>query len=661
GQLVHRKLIKPSPDGISLIGERPADEHGFEFAASKDTWVRVVNFANAPDGCLHICDMYREVIEHPWSIPDEIKKHIDLNNGNNRGRIYRIVPEKGAERIGQKVTMGKMSTEELVKTLGHPNGWHRDTAQRLLFERQDKAAVPLLTALFRNADSLATKQVAEATSLPALARLHALGVLKGMGELTWNVVNAAISDTDVNVQIAGLQMSESNVTKTSEPAKPGTQGWKNVERSSDPRVLYQFVLSLGAAPRCLDMIHSLDMQLAGSDKILDAYLASAPDAALPILNSRMNKKKATFINFTLSQRAKIFEAAAAYVAATSKKAPPNVQSSGWTPDSLVEVISNWPEPETIAALARGFKRGGLTMEQADTGHHLTAVFTKAAAAIQDTKATEASRINAIELLGYSSSKESLDALIHSLGEKEPDAIHATAIRVLAQNSSPEVTKVLITGWTSFGPKAKEAALEALLAREDRALALLESSAVKPTEFSASQVQALLKHKSPKVAASAKTALASVIPPSREEVTAKFKPAIAAHGDAKKGQMQYMARCVACHRAGTMGLQVGPDLITVKTKGREALLTAILEPHKEVASQFIAYTVNTKDGQTLAGIITNDTASSMSLKMMGGIEKILQRSEIKGSSSTGQSLMPEGLETGMSVADMADLLSFIEGQ
>lgn len=183
--------------------------------------------------------------------------------------------------------------------------------------------------------------------------------------------------------------------------------------------------------------------------------------------------------------------------------------------------------------------------------------------------------------------------------------------------------------------------------------------VKPEAFSAAQVQALIKHKSPQVAAAAKVALASVIPPSREEVTAKFKPAIAAKGDATKGQAQYMARCIACHKAGSNGIQVGPDLITVKTKGREALLTAILEPHKEVASQFIAYTVNTKDGQTLAGIITNDTASSMTIRMMGGLEKTLQRSEIKGSSSTGQSLMPEGLETGMTVEDMADLLSYIE--
>jgi putative heme-binding domain-containing protein len=124
-------------------------------------------------------------------------------------------------------------------------------------------------------------------------------------------------------------------------------------------------------------------------------------------------------------------------------------------------------------------------------------------------------------------------------------------------------------------------------------------------------------------------------------------------------LQYMARCIACHRAGAMGIAVGPDLITVKTKGRDGILTAILEPSKEVAAQFIAYTVSTKDGQTFNGIIAKDDASSLTLRLMGGIEQTIQRSNIKGTSSTGSSLMPDGLETGMSVQDMADLISFVE--
>ncbi len=667
GQLVHRKIIKPSADGISLIGERPADEHGFEFAASKDTWVRVVNFANAPDGCLHICDMYREVIEHPWSIPDEIKKHIDLNSGNDRGRIYRIVPDKGAERIGQKVALGKMSTEELVQTLGHPNGWHRDTAQRLLFEREDKAAVPLLEMVLSGNNPL--------------AKLHALGVLRGLNALNTSIISKAISDKDTFVVEAALRLSEA--------LQPSAAGFDEVAkvikeqtRSGAMRVHFQIALTAGEflkdadlfdkqaskqvpsssrSPMISSVAEMVLHDLPTSDRVVDAFLCGNPDVSIALVTAiffdRAELDKAEPAE--LKSISKIIQAAGS----SAKTAHQAERDRGGKTNAslLVGLIASTPRPEFISALATGFKKAGINLADADTDHKLNIVFTKAAATAADTTATLSSRLESIQLLGLTSSKEATDALTLCLAQGQPDAVQAAAIRTLAQSSSPAVTKTLIAGWPGFGVTAKEAALDALLSREDRALVLLESGVVKPTEFSASQVQSLLMNKSEKVAVAAKTALASVIPPSREEVMAKFKPAIAAKGDATKGQMQYMARCVACHRAGNMGLQLGPDLITVKTKGREALLTAILEPHKEVASQFIAYTVVTKDGQTLVGIITNDTASSMTLRMMGGMEKTLQRSEIKGSSSTGQSLMPEGLETGMSVEDMANLLSFIEGQ
>jgi putative heme-binding domain-containing protein len=107
------------------------------------------------------------------------------------------------------------------------------------------------------------------------------------------------------------------------------------------------------------------------------------------------------------------------------------------------------------------------------------------------------------------------------------------------------------------------------------------------------------------------------------------------------------------------MELGPDLITVKTRGREALLAAIIDPHKEVAPQYIAYDVTTKDGQSYTGMIVRDEAASLTLKIMGGVELPLPRANVKGSSSAGKSLMPEGLESGMSVQDMADLLTFIE--
>lgn len=662
GQLVHRKLIKPSPDGISLIGERPADEHGFEFAASKDTWVRVVNFANAPDGCLHICDMYREVIEHPWSIPDEIKKHVDLNNGNDRGRIYRIVPEgwqraKGEERKGN---IAKATTAELVAMLGHPNGWHRDTAQRLLYERQDKAAVPLLEEVVTQGGN-------------ALAKLHALGVLDGMKALSEEHVASAMGDPDEPLQAAALKLSERFLGEGKMPGDALINQWKKLCTSStNSRVRYQIALSAAKVYEGMKAFDSEKLTPAeenlrdlgikirtaliqkneADEKVMDAFLASWPDAAILLFGPTL------FSNAPLPEPSalKVLQGTASALEAPARP----VKKGMLTSAMFISTVAENPLPERVKAIAKGFRLAGSSLEKADTEKKLTPVFTQAATTAQDPAAKESARLDAIELLSLTHSKEASAAMVACLGEKQPDAIQAAAIRTLAQNSSAaDTTQALLKNWPHYGARAKDATLTALLAREDRALALMQSQHITPQDLSASQVQALIKHKSPKVATLAARVLKDVIPPSRAEVLAKFQMTVQTKGDVARGMTQYLARCMACHRAGAQGIAVGPDLITVKTKGRDALLTAILDPHKEVASQFIAYTVNAKDGQTFSGIIANDTASSMTLKMMGGVEKTLQRSEIKGSNSTGQSLMPEGLETGMTLQDMADLLSYIE--
>ena len=118
-----------------------------------------MQFANAPDGTLYILDMYREVIEHPLSLPPVIKKHLDLTSGRDRGRIYRVVPAGFRQPALPK--LAQATAPVLVALLQHPNGWHRDAAARLLYEKQDQAAVPGLVKL------------ATTSELP-LARLHAL-------------------------------------------------------------------------------------------------------------------------------------------------------------------------------------------------------------------------------------------------------------------------------------------------------------------------------------------------------------------------------------------------------------------------------------------------------------------------------------------------------
>ena len=82
--------------------------------------------------------MYRETIEHPWSIPDDIKAQLDLASGNDRGRLYRLTPP--GFKSSPPPRLSKCTTAELVAQLESPHSWYRETAQRLLFERQDKSA-----------------------------------------------------------------------------------------------------------------------------------------------------------------------------------------------------------------------------------------------------------------------------------------------------------------------------------------------------------------------------------------------------------------------------------------------------------------------------------------------------------------------------------------
>lgn len=647
GQLIHRKVIRPTANGVDLEGERPQDERGFEFAASNDTWVRVVNFANAPDGHLYVCDMYREIIEHPWAVPDEIKKHLDLNSGNDRGRIWRIVKTDGAppqaETKGSKsyrtrTSLDKATTEDLVQTLAHSNGWHRDTAARLLYERQDKAAVPVLVQRLREFKE-------------PLATIHRLHALEGLQSLTPEAVILALDNPDEHVREHAILAAEKLLSAGSANDALWTR-LASLVNDPSPRVRFQLGLTLGEG------LHEGAVKALASLPTDNEWALQALFSARPELASALFKIKSEAVTSDANKGTdEVLAGLAGIIAAR------------YEPSEVAAVMQQLgqqtrPSANVIRALAAGLKKAGTSLEKVDQEQRLKPVFASALKTAADSAATEASRLSALELVALADAQEALPVLKGCLDAAQTEAVQNTALKGLVTLRGKEVTGSLLASLPALKPKVREAALVALVSNDERAAALLKSmespeSSVKPADLTASQVQALATHKNASLSAQAKKVLASVIPPSREEVVKKFAPAVTMKGDAVAGNTVFMSRCLACHVGNGVGIEVGPPLTTVKTRGRDGLLSAILEPHKEVASQYIAYTVNTKDGQTLSGIIAKDDASSMTLKMMGGAQITIQRSNIQGSSSTGQSLMPEGLEQGMSVDDMANLLSFIE--
>ena len=152
------------PEGVGFVARRA--DAGKEFVASTDNWFRPAQFANAPDGTLYIIDVYREVIEHPLSLPPEIKKYLDLTSGRDRGRIYRVVPD-GFQQQPLPQLAARRRRRSWWPQLESRNGWNRDTAARLLYERQDRAAIGPLEKLAAESKLPQARMHGDGTRWPA--------------------------------------------------------------------------------------------------------------------------------------------------------------------------------------------------------------------------------------------------------------------------------------------------------------------------------------------------------------------------------------------------------------------------------------------------------------------------------------------------------------
>jgi mono/diheme cytochrome c family protein/glucose/arabinose dehydrogenase len=192
GNLVSRVIIEDT--GRSLRG-RKAYERA-EFLASSNERFRPVYMSSAPDGTLYIVDMYHGIIQHKGYITEYLRDQIlsrKLEQQIHRGRLWRVVHE--TTQRGEQPSLQSASPAALVQTLSHPNGWWRDTAQRLLVERGNAAAVAPLTTM---AESDGDQR----------ARLHALWALDGIDRLQPSTVIKALGASSRDVRVSGLRLSE---------------------------------------------------------------------------------------------------------------------------------------------------------------------------------------------------------------------------------------------------------------------------------------------------------------------------------------------------------------------------------------------------------------------------------------------------------------------
>ena len=285
GNLVRRNVLTQDGATFRAHGALEGDR---EFLAVKDSWFSPVNFANAPDGHLYMLDFYREYIEEPLSIPMALqeKLQMDFYRGTDRGRIYRIAPENAQPSRSLKSGLGEASTEELAAALEHANGWHRRTAHRLLVEKQDQAAVPLLKTMAAESES-------------PQGRLHALWVLEGLGALEPALVRRALGDEHPRIRENAIKMAEAFFSSHLPELANVLMARQN---DDDPRVRFQFILTLGLLPSNHRALAPLIAEYAEDKWFRKALLSSVGRGGMRVLNRLLTRHAGFFHEPTEGKR-----------------------------------------------------------------------------------------------------------------------------------------------------------------------------------------------------------------------------------------------------------------------------------------------------------------------------------------------------------------------
>jgi putative membrane-bound dehydrogenase-like protein len=642
--LVHRKTL--TPDGVTFSAKR-ADQN-VEFLTSEDIWFRPVNFLNAPDGTLHVVDMYRETIEHPWSIPDDIKAKLDLESGRDRGRIYRLSPP--GFKVPKQPRLGKATTAELVQTLDSLNSWWRETAHRLIFERKDQAAVVPLKELLRKSKS-------------PLGRLHAMWSLLGLKGLSDDDVLIGLGDSSPGVRENAVRLAESRL-KASRPLLE-----KVAALASDPeiRVRFQVAFSLGEVqdPLAADGLLKIARRDSADQWVRVAVLSSLAESSDSVLLGLL--KDPSFASDAANGLP--FGRQLAVVVGRRDRA----EEVSRVVAGLV-AMPDGPQSRVIQTnallgLGEGLSRARKSLSSlasnADSpaAKLINAVQSDAAAAVKDGSLSTAARKNAVEMLSYGTYQQAKPALVSLFDAKQPTELQLAAVRSLASFPDAEVATTLLGQWKAYTPAVRSEIVEQLLSRPERNMPLVDAIAAGVVSSTLINPQArvrLWNNRNQEIQAKARKVFAGDMPSPRKDVIAQYQAALSLKGERLKGKAVFERECVACHRLDEKGNDIGPSLTTIRHRTPDDVMMHILDPNREVAQGFVQYVVSTDDGRSLTGIIAEETATSITLKRAENVTESILRKNIEEISNTGISLMPEGLEKKIQLQEMADLLMYLLG-
>ncbi len=654
--IVHEDAVTPVPEGV---GYEALKREESEFLAGEDLWFRPVHLRYGPDGAMYVLDFYNQAISHNdiRGVPHGPgNAAVRPDRDHQHGRIWRVQHQDA--QTFDVPPLATAAPADLVAQLEHPNGWVRGTAQRLLIEKGDRAAVEILTTLLGP------------TRLPH-ARVHALWCLHHLASLTDNILLAAITNAHPAVQKNALKIFiEAPTPATAALEKAIIKQFKD----TGDRVRLHALLALGQAPfskAANEAVWKLfpDLKdvwsrsavlnvarLAPMDFIKGAFASDKADSyreLLPPLIEEIGYKRQA------DEAATVIQAAVKAVAGADKLKVAVLESlnkhlggdfaPAWSTNleaAIQKLVNSDSRSVRVAslALATFAEQNGALAGDA------TALRASLLTDAENPKLKDEERVALIPALMSVKGIEAevIPVLGRVLATGATPAVQKQIITDLGRTDNADAGRALIENFARLSTENKQLAFSTLLKRAAWGLALvdaLERQTIKLNDLGVQGASRLQSHADKTLATRATAVIAAIQGPRIQEkdaLIARFTKYLDQRADLKNGKAMFQKNCAICHKFGGEGKDLGPDLTGIGTKGVPVVLMNILDPNRVLEGNFIAYNITTKKQEEYSGLIARENAERVVLRNLEG-EVEIRRADIAAMTSSGLSLMPEGLE------------------
>lgn len=667
--IVHADLIRDK--GASFTASRL--EKNKEFIASTDSWFRPVNNYVGPDGALYVVDYYRQIIEHPEWMADDVIKSGALYNGKDMGRIYRVTP-KGTKPypLTGKINLGNASNQDLVEKLADPNIWWRRNAQRLLLDRNSLDVVPALEKMVANKNS-------------AVGRLHALWTLEGLGVLKTQTIKDVLKDSEAGVRENAVRLAELHLD-----SDPGLVN-SLLLMGNDPsaKVRFQLLMTLGSvttpeSAKVREKILFRDIKdpwiqtaaLSAKDagsKLLDAVLFKF-DANVPAYSSLVEKLSTMTgrKGDTLSIKNLIRKSIAPKTSGAKTGGWESAVLKGLAGSVDGKKLINGLIPEKKLLLQASLNHSSAPIRQSGlqllkkiglpTGAATDAALKKSLVLAVNQNAPLDKRLDAIDFLSFGNPADHQDLLKKLVAPNEPKSVQLAALKTLSSIPDETVSYFLLEKWPSLTPDLRDVGVGTFMTNEKRIKLLLdglEQGKIDQASIGWPRSVGLMAQQNAVLKARARQLLTKK-DDQRDVIIKEYKQSLTLTGDPTAGKLVYEKNCSVCHTVGGAGgVAFGPDLGTIRNRRPESIMGDILDPNLSIADGFDVWVIELKSGETVQGLITSETPTALTIGNYGGHKQVIARKDIQSLKTIGISSMPAGLEKEISQQNMADLLAFIK--